>query len=291
MISWLRRRPLHLTDEDISVYIDGEVSVRESERVSTHVAGCDECRARLESVRSLHAMLSALPAPALPRSFVLSPEQAGMRTLSPVPPPAVRWRVPAFAPAVALSLFLVALIVDLSGGATSQSESDAVMNAPVRSSYSAEDAAKSATPSIAPQAAAPAVPSLADSADGAAPDTTRQGPVQVPPPSTGGSSPGGAPASTPRTESANALPPPVPSTTVDALSSSADRATSSSETTSAIPVEPAQGRDADERARDAADRNDGGIEGIRVVEGVLLLLFLVSLFAVAWPRLFHKGAS
>lgn len=63
----------HITDEDLSLYLDGALDDREIEdRVTRHLDQCIHCRERLDDLRTITALLAELPAPALPRSFRLS---------------------------------------------------------------------------------------------------------------------------------------------------------------------------------------------------------------------------
>lgn len=176
MTSWWRRRPLHPTDEELSAYIDEEASSKDRERIRAHIDGCDACRERYEGLRSVQTMLSQVTQPAVPRSFTLTPELAGVQasTRAPVytPQPPSRFRVPAFAPAVALTFFLAVLAVDLGGSSVSQQEDSGgvASSAPVRSAYSTDEAAKaSGTPLLVPQASGPVLPpSTQSSAESAA---------------------------------------------------------------------------------------------------------------------------
>lgn len=65
--------------ERLSAYLDGELSMAERADLEAHLSGCAECRRELASLRQTKALLGALPAPALPRSFAL-PE-----TMRPLP--------------------------------------------------------------------------------------------------------------------------------------------------------------------------------------------------------------
>ena len=332
MIIWWRRRPPHPTDEDLSAYLDEELPGREIDRVRTHLAACDACRSSLEALRSVRSMLGALPVTAAPRSFALSSEQAGLQAPSRMAAspqsPGRRVRVPAFAPAVALSVFLAVLAADLSGSNVSQqdeSNAGAAMSAPVRSAYTADDAAKAAgTPQAVPQAAgalapqpaqplaesaagaapapvAPVVPFGADSAAGAAPETASRS-ATAPAPSTGSAGlPEGTPVTaagpgtaappgafgTPLPSTSRASVPPLPPATGDAFAPSTDLQAANTDAASQIAIEPAQGGQAGGRQSEARDIG-AGIDAITVLEVALFLLFVGLLVAVVWPRLFSK---
>ncbi len=50
---------MHLTDEKIYEYLDGEIKSDESSFVNKHLDSCQECRKRLERLKSFEAMLIA----------------------------------------------------------------------------------------------------------------------------------------------------------------------------------------------------------------------------------------
>jgi anti-sigma factor RsiW len=66
----------HLTTEQLSALLDGEVSAEEKTRWEAHLATCQRCQQELASLRRTVALLRALPQPALPRSFELPIEVA-----------------------------------------------------------------------------------------------------------------------------------------------------------------------------------------------------------------------
>jgi hypothetical protein len=83
---WERQR------EQLSAYIDGELSAAERVEVERHIPGCMECQEALGELRQVHDLLAALPMPKAPRSFALpldtrlptrpaqsSPQQAATR--------------------------------------------------------------------------------------------------------------------------------------------------------------------------------------------------------------------
>jgi hypothetical protein len=62
---WERRR------EQLSAYIDGELSAAERAELERHIPGCPECQEALGELRRVHDLLAALPMPKAPRSFAL----------------------------------------------------------------------------------------------------------------------------------------------------------------------------------------------------------------------------
>jgi negative regulator of sigma E activity len=74
--------------EQLSALLDNELSEQERAELTAHLSTCAACRAELESLRRTSALMRALPAPALPRSFVLpldaAPAQEPPRQTDPV---------------------------------------------------------------------------------------------------------------------------------------------------------------------------------------------------------------
>lgn len=62
----------HLTSEEFSAYLDGELTSSERERLASHLSSCARCAQELDELRRTIALLQALPRPALPRSFTLA---------------------------------------------------------------------------------------------------------------------------------------------------------------------------------------------------------------------------
>ncbi|MFO7917853.1 MAG: zf-HC2 domain-containing protein [Anaerolineae bacterium] len=59
------------TQKNLSTYLDGQLTIRERERVERHLAECSRCQEELETLRSTVELLHAVPAIPLPRSFEL----------------------------------------------------------------------------------------------------------------------------------------------------------------------------------------------------------------------------
>jgi len=57
--------------EQLSAYLDGELSLAEQEALERHLPTCARCQQALAELRAVRRLLHALPAPALPRSFTL----------------------------------------------------------------------------------------------------------------------------------------------------------------------------------------------------------------------------
>ena len=104
-----RRRDEHPRVDDLSAYLDGELRGRRQGEVAAHLDACEWCRVLFEELRGAKAALAGLPRVGAPRSFRLAPERAYV----PGGRPPQRRSVLAYAPAVALSLFVALLAVDL----------------------------------------------------------------------------------------------------------------------------------------------------------------------------------
>src|SRR5437868_6264348 len=61
---------------DLSAYLDQELSAADARRVEAHLRSCAQCRRELETLRYTMQMVQALPSVRAPRSFTLSDAQA-----------------------------------------------------------------------------------------------------------------------------------------------------------------------------------------------------------------------
>ena len=68
--------------DNLSAYLDGQVSAREKGRVERHLSECGECRRTLSELRATVALLRRSPALPVPRSFAL-PLSLGVRRTEP----------------------------------------------------------------------------------------------------------------------------------------------------------------------------------------------------------------
>ncbi len=143
---WERQR------EQLSAYLDGELSAPERAALERHLPACAECRAELVELRRVRALLGALPTPALPRSFTL-PASGGTRPRPPMPtsreparPSRPAWyRASQWAGSVAASIGLVLLLGSaLLGGLTGPRYSAASTDK--NSAYGSAQPTRSAAP-------------------------------------------------------------------------------------------------------------------------------------------------
>ena len=65
----------HLTDEQLSALVDGEVTEAERGDLESHLGECTACGARLQALQRTVALVRQLPSVAMPRLFVLTDVQ------------------------------------------------------------------------------------------------------------------------------------------------------------------------------------------------------------------------
>ena len=65
------RLPAEPTVEELSAYLDHELDVATQARVADHVAGCDDCRGRLDGLRQAAYAIRALPMETPARTFTI----------------------------------------------------------------------------------------------------------------------------------------------------------------------------------------------------------------------------
>lgn len=76
----------HLTTEQLSAYLDKQVTANDVSQYDAHLNTCEQCKQLLAELRQTALLLRSLPQPALPRSFVLSESLlASTRPAQPVP--------------------------------------------------------------------------------------------------------------------------------------------------------------------------------------------------------------
>lgn len=61
--------PIHLTDEEVQLHLEGLLPSGESARVAAHLDGCPDCQALVVSFEGLDEALAALPAAEPPSDF------------------------------------------------------------------------------------------------------------------------------------------------------------------------------------------------------------------------------
>ena len=86
-------RDRHLTTEQLSAFLDAQLSPAEQVEYNAHIESCQRCQGTLASLRQTVALLRAMPQPSVPRSFALP---AGVTYIQ---EPATRQGEPAHTPA------------------------------------------------------------------------------------------------------------------------------------------------------------------------------------------------
>ena len=86
----MAKQDRHPTIEQLSAYLDGQLSSQELLAWDTHLNTCQECQQVLAELRETVVLLHALPQPALPRSFILPADSvvsrpAPVQPLTPIP--------------------------------------------------------------------------------------------------------------------------------------------------------------------------------------------------------------
>ena len=83
----------HLTTEQLSAFLDKQLSPPEQAVFDAHLASCQQCQSRLADLRLTVALVRALPQEEVPRSFVL-PSRLAPVAEGPTPRPATVTPVP-----------------------------------------------------------------------------------------------------------------------------------------------------------------------------------------------------
>jgi len=282
-MGWFRRSE-HL-GEQLSAYIDGELDVRQAEKVARHLAACPQCSATLEELRGAKMMLASLPREAPRRSFVLGQEHA--RPVPAAKAPARRSSF-SFAPAVAATLLIGLLLVDainLQGVGNDESATSGFAGADKTelSRQTAEDSAGGApVPATAPEASQGTANSSAAAEAATTPAATRAGADSG---AGSGTAPApSAPAGVPQASPSPAfIPPPatggeVAPTQTGPLSTFGD---------TRVP-QPTGDGDAFADVQQSPD-GDSGLSTLRVLQILAGIGFVASVFYVyVRPRLFER---
>lgn len=88
----------HLTTEQLSAFLDKQLTPQEQAFFDAHLQSCQRCQHVLAELRSTKALLRAMPEPSLPRSFTLPAalSQEPAPRPQPLPLPARQRRVPRY---------------------------------------------------------------------------------------------------------------------------------------------------------------------------------------------------
>ncbi len=80
-----REQQGHLTNEQLSAYLDRQVTPQEQAFFDAHLATCAQCREALAELRAAVLLLRAMPRPELSRSFVLPASFSDASNITPLP--------------------------------------------------------------------------------------------------------------------------------------------------------------------------------------------------------------
>jgi hypothetical protein len=75
----------HLTNEQLSAYLDRQITPQEQAFFDAHLASCLQCRAALAELRATVSLLRAMPRPEVPRSFALPASVSTAANITPFP--------------------------------------------------------------------------------------------------------------------------------------------------------------------------------------------------------------
>ncbi|HWC28779.1 MAG TPA: zf-HC2 domain-containing protein [Dehalococcoidia bacterium] len=116
-MAWFRR-DAH-PEEQLSAYVDGELSLSALRAMEAHLAACEACSALAEELRETKSLVAALPRQETARAFTLGPQFAVPARSQPA-----RRSSFTFAPVAALTVLVALLFVDAANfsGMSSSSE-------------------------------------------------------------------------------------------------------------------------------------------------------------------------
>lgn len=80
-----QRNQGHLTNEQMSAYLDRQITPQEQAFFDAHLASCQQCRTSLAELRATVSLLRAMPSPELPRSFALPASVSTASNVTPFP--------------------------------------------------------------------------------------------------------------------------------------------------------------------------------------------------------------
>lgn len=108
-------RDRHLTTEELSAFLDRRLSPTEQEACKAHLESCQQCQRALASLQQTVSLLRAMPQPAVPRSFALSPDvtylqEPAARPMEPTKP-ATRRKWPYYAQRSLRALSTIAAVI------------------------------------------------------------------------------------------------------------------------------------------------------------------------------------
>jgi len=110
-----RKGHSHIKQDDLSAYLDGQISEADAARIDQRLAQCADCRQELDALRSTVSLLQQMPELTLPRSFIMpGPPPAPIAIRPPAPLRMPQW-VYSGSAAVAALVLAVLISADATG--------------------------------------------------------------------------------------------------------------------------------------------------------------------------------
>lgn len=110
-----RKGHSHIKQDDLSAYLDGQISEADAARIDQRLAQCADCRQELDALRSIVSLLQQMPELTLPRSFIMpGPPPAPIAIRPPAPLRMPQW-VYSGSAAVAALVLAVLISADATG--------------------------------------------------------------------------------------------------------------------------------------------------------------------------------
>ncbi len=153
--------------DEFSAYLDGELIPLRIEAMQAHLASCPSCRAEVEALRELKAVLATLPEITAPRSFSLTTEMIARpgrekeRPVVPVRARAMSNGMRLAGAAMTLALVLV-LVLDFTGSGTKGGGSSTAANVQQFAAAQNSDSSSAASGNLTAPTPAPAHNDLRD---------------------------------------------------------------------------------------------------------------------------------
>ena len=113
MLFWRRKHPI--ADQELSAYVDGQLSPDARARVEQHIESCAACRETVDELRALRSALQALPREDAPRSFAL--READVRPQAPQPAGMLTRATPLLSGVTAAAFIAFGVLVGIDSGA------------------------------------------------------------------------------------------------------------------------------------------------------------------------------
>ena len=171
MFQWLANRRHRRFREDLSAYLDGQLSERRQRRLEEHLAACPACGRELNELRSVVEAVKSLPTVPVPRSFAIQP--AAAPRVAPAPRASLAFGALSAAALVVFALLLGGDLLTRPGGETLERELASEAMAPAAAELEEGAEADEATGGPAEAMPAPETP---------APAPTVAAPAEVPEP-------------------------------------------------------------------------------------------------------------